>query len=139
MRNSLQAANNNNIVPTGIYDQDGNPYLKTTGAGPSSSNARFGGAGGGGGMREKITLEQNVRGLNIWIGFLTVAFGAAFLFFLVRIDDRFDKVDGPLGTLQSSVAAQTETLKAVNEKLGDVKVRMDRVDDAKSKGSARGR
>lgn len=44
-------------------------------------------------------------------------------------DARFDKVDGPLRDVQIGIGAQTETLKAIDARLGRIEQKMDANDD----------
>lgn len=94
---------------------------------PQSPGWKLGGNGGDGNgtsggdeVIRKITVEQNVRGLNWVVGTLMVAFASAFLFFLLRIDDRFDRVDEPMRQVQMTVAGQTEVLKSQGEAIRDM-------------------
>lgn len=93
----------------GIYAQDGTEYHR--GAPPP---------GGGGGDVSRVTLEQNVKGLNWVVGLMLAAFAGAFLFFLLRIDDRFDRVDEPMREVQVTVAAQAEALRSQSATLSDM-------------------
>lgn len=108
-----------------ILGMDGNPFPTNRGAASTQPNPNYGGGAGGGDEVKRVTLEQNVKGLNIAVGLLIAAFGAAFLFFLTRIDDRFDRVDEPLRTVQMSIAGQTETLKAIDARMGSIEKSLD--------------
>jgi hypothetical protein len=66
---------------------------------------------------EIAKLQQNVRGAFVWLGLLSVASGVAFLFLLGRIDTGFEKVNDDVGQLQTSIAAQTATLQAIDARL----------------------
>lgn len=73
-------------------------------------------------MIAKVTVEQNVKGLNIVVGFLITAFGAAFVFMLGRIDTVADKVtDVRVAVAQqsSTLAAAAESMSRIEGKLGD--------------------
>lgn len=118
-----------------ILGMDGNPYRPSQKPEQAQPNPNYsGGAGGGDDMTKRITLEQNVKGLNIAVGLLIAAFGAAFLFFLSRIDDRFDRVDEPLRAVQMSIAGQTEALKAIDTRMAAIERNMEKPND-NSKGS----
>ncbi len=62
-------------------------------------------------------LVTQIRGAFVWLGLLTVGCAVGFMFLLGRIDSRFDGADGNLRQVQMSVSAQTETLKAVDQRL----------------------
>lgn len=110
------------LVDTGTAGKD-KPAFKP----PKPSSG--GGRGGGTQAVRLATLEHSVDRAWKALGLLAVAFGAAFLFFLVRIDDRFDRVDEPLRTLSTNVAVQTETLNSVNDKISDLRTHLDRAND----------
>lgn len=67
---------------------------------------------------------------------LAAAFGAAFLFFLVRIDDRFDRVDGPVHDLTTNVAVQASTLNGIEKSLDRIEGKLDRNDQPETSARA---
>jgi hypothetical protein len=112
-------------TPIGVTDEHGNEYFKVNKGGtnkppppPRASVAD----GGDGSMRLRLRLVE------IGLGVLAGASALGFWFVMERMDNRFDRVDEPLHSVQASVAAQTEVLKSVNEKLSDLKLRMDMAD-----------
>jgi hypothetical protein len=114
------------LIDTGTVDQRVEPKLKR------ATKSSSGGRGGGGQAVTIAKLEQSVGWAWKAIGLLAVAFGGAFLFFLLRIDDRFDRVDQPLRDLTTNVAVQTETIKSVNDKLTDLRTHLDNANVAQT-------
>jgi hypothetical protein len=70
-------------------------------------------------------LATKVRGAFVWLALLTGACGVAFIFLLSRVDDRFDRADNSLRDVQMSVSAQSETLKAIDQRLSEVSKKLD--------------
>jgi hypothetical protein len=70
-------------------------------------------------------LQEHIRGAFVWLGMLTVAFGIAFLYTIGKVDDRFDKLDQPVREIQSVLAGQTATLKAIDDRLLRTESKMD--------------
>lgn len=64
-----------------------------------------------------MSLELNVKILNGAAAALALALLSLCAFFIIRIDDRFDRVDEPVRQVQMTVAAQTETLKTIDRRL----------------------
>lgn len=124
VRPNLTLAGGTDYQETGVTQPGGTATLRSSGIVDERGNHIYvrdtmpmHDGGGGGDMTRRITLEQNVKGLNIWAAILTAAFGAAFIFFLLRIDERFDRVDEPLDELQATVAGQAATLSAIEKSL----------------------
>lgn len=88
----------------GILDSDGSTWVKIP-PGQGAPPPSFDGGGGGGDMTRRITIEQNVKGLNIWVSLLTAGFCGAFLFLLLRIDDRFDRADAANSEMAKQITA----------------------------------
>jgi hypothetical protein len=103
-------------IPSGLLNDRGETLYR-----PGGTDGSSGGGPGDGEMRSRVTLEQNVKGLNWVVSILIAAFAGAFLFFLLRIDDRFDRVDEPVRQVQQSLAAQSEALRAINDRIGDLR------------------
>lgn len=68
-----------------------------------------------------LSFAARLRIVEVGLGALVAVFGLAFWFTMERIDTRFDRVDEPLHELQRNVAAQTEALKSVSERLNELR------------------
>jgi hypothetical protein len=70
-------------------------------------------------------LATKVKGVFVWLTFLTGGFAVAFMFLLSRIDFRFDSADSNLRQVQMSVSAQTETLKAIDQRFSSMEKKLE--------------
>lgn len=75
-------------------------------------------SGGSGGMRFSFTdLRLNVSLLNASFLILLTTFGAAFLWFIDRIDDSFEKLDTPIRQIQKDVENTRGRIDTLDAKL----------------------
>ena len=117
-----EAANNNDFIPLGIIDSNGNPYFRGARSTPASTPA----TGDGGGGAAKLTLPDlrwNVALLNACAVLYLGALVGMFLWMLDRIDNRFEKasekveqVSDQVGDLRVLIAQQGADLRTLLER-----------------------
>ena len=111
---------------SGLVNADGRP-LGPIGGSPTNDNF-FGGDDGGGPMKFTASdLRKNVAQLNGLALIFTTELLGGFAWMIVRIDDRFDRVQEPLQSVAQSVAAQGVTIAAINDQIDRIS---DKVDNA---------
>lgn len=143
MANKLaRAANSNDLQLPNLLYARANPNVSgvpsNTLSNPMDTGTGSGGEGGGYAV-DIATLKEKVSGHRNWLALLTTLFGIAFIFFLDRLDDRFDKVDQPLRAVQQSVAVQGATVSEINGKLDAIVAKGEMRDGNHPKSGAQGK
>ena len=86
-------------------------------------------------MIKRVTVEQNVKGLNIAVGSLVGGFGLALWFLLGLIDSRFDRAD----TKITAVVEQVSDLRVeIVTQTSDIKLLLEKQNGSESEKSAGG-
>lgn len=104
------------LVPTGITDQQGNPYLKATGGGEPPS-------GGGGDMTPiwKLDVPRDVQLLKA--GFPLIL--AALTYLAWYVVDELKDVRKDIAVLDKSIGMQTKTIENVEKSVGRIEGKLD--------------
>lgn len=115
LKGSVERSGTGSMSGTGVFHPDGTEYHRGTPNGSPTSTEPPSGSGDDGGV--ELTLSARVRMLEIGGGILFAALLGSTIYLLEKIDSRFDRVDEPLGELQSSISAQTATLNAIERRM----------------------